>query len=133
MAGVGVHRLVDAAFEYLIAKLTGGAPEEEQPPEGHEVVENLAAPVGDPNDDEEAFRQETLALREAMHASEFESTARGKQQEMPMYQWSGKDFHDHFPQSILLPEVSTEHWVWPRTGNLPISWHTVNEQTMLLH
>lgn len=111
MTGVHIYRLIEAAFEYLIAKLTGAEPEEaeQQQSDGHQAAEDLSQPAGDPNDEEEAFRQETLAMRQAMHASEVENTVHRMQQERPMHQWSGTDFTDRFPQSILLPEVSTKH------------------------
>lgn len=96
--------MIEAAFEYLVAKLTGAPSEEQMPPEGQQ--DNLAVATADPNDDEEAFRQETLQMRQAMHMSEVENAAHRKLQEKPMHQWCIEDFQAHYPHSIILPEVS---------------------------
>lgn len=110
MTGTNVHRLIEAAFEHLVAKLTGAPAEEVQQPEEQQIVQNVAAPAGAPNDEEEAFEQETEQMRQAMHMSEVENAAHKKQQEKPMHQWCSKDFQEHFPHSIILPEVSSTQY-----------------------
>jgi hypothetical protein len=99
--------LIEAAFQHNITKLSGDAHEEQQPPEGQSLAENVPGTAVAPNDEDEAFMQETLQMRQAMHMSEVESRAHRDKVEKPMHQWCTKDFHENFPNSVLLPEVSS--------------------------